>query len=139
MLASSGSPEKKWWTCCGFALEEKPNKKCLQYRQSVHFRQRLSFSNAVRLVLKYFTIGLDKVPANWTIIDKKQHVGRLDTEVALKKIEQISCCYRVGKLTFSYACTVCALLRVSMALNRAWIVKCELTQCVVGQLNANRF
>ena len=39
--------------------------------------------------------------------------------------------YRVSKLVFSYPCTVRPPLGVSMALDRACIVKCKFTQCVV--------
>jgi len=38
--------------------------------------------------------------------------------------------YRVGKLAFSYTCTVRAPLGVSMALDRACKVKRKFTQCV---------
>ena len=39
--------------------------------------------------------------------------------------------YRVSKLVFSYPCTVRPPLGVSMALDRACIVKRKFTQCVV--------
>ena len=39
--------------------------------------------------------------------------------------------YRVGKFAFSFPCMVRAPLGVSMALDRAWIVKRKFTQCVV--------
>ena len=40
--------------------------------------------------------------------------------------------YRVGKFAFSYTCTVHAPLGVSIALDRACIVECKFTQCVVA-------
>ena len=39
--------------------------------------------------------------------------------------------YTLGKFAFSFPCTVHAPLGVSMALDRAWIVKRKFTQCVV--------
>ena len=45
--------------------------------------------------------------------------------------------YRVGKLAFSFPCTVHAPLGVSMALDRAWIVKCKFTQCVGSHSKKN--
>ena len=45
--------------------------------------------------------------------------------------------YRVGKIAFSYRCTVRAPLGVSMALDRACIVKRKFTQCVVEDIRAH--
>ena len=46
--------------------------------------------------------------------------------------------YRVGKFAFSFPCTVRAPLGVSMALDRAWIVKRKFTQCVVPRVKTSK-
>jgi len=49
-------------------------------------------------------------------------------QIFAEKIDSVG--YRVGKLAFSYTCTVRAPLGVSMALDRACKVKRKFTQCV---------